>query len=251
MAASRYAQPAVNANPSPESFNRLASKRLLEDDSLEAMQYSGSPANKRIRHEASSVSGAGVPRIKSEPPHTDLPPMQRAHEDDIIAICKTSTKVNLTAYELEKLTEIQTKIDWVFNNGAKFFDILCEIKNIPHNPPTSYGITLKPEQNRCISLLQKRMKDAQTRLAAQSVKAELGSSPKKRKIKKCRGRNAKSPSLPAQQVLPVENVMGMLKLNDESAPAVVQIANYLLASKNLKLVMSGGELRLVDVAIQS
>ncbi|KAI4956124.1 hypothetical protein J4E91_000334 [Alternaria rosae] len=112
MASSRYAQPTIKADSSSASLNRLASKRLLEDDSFDT----GSPTNKRVKAEpANSVSSTGVPRIKLEPsnaePHT--PPMHRAPENDIIAIRRTGTSGNFTAFELEPepLTKIQTKID--------------------------------------------------------------------------------------------------------------------------------------------
>ncbi|KAI4607297.1 hypothetical protein J4E80_009692 [Alternaria sp. BMP 0032] len=245
MASSRYAQPEINADPSPAALNRLASKRLLEDDSF----CTGSPTNKRIKAEpSSSVSGTGVPRIKLEPSssHTETPPMHRAPENDIIALCRTSTSGKFTDFELESLTEIQTKIDWVFNHGAKSFDVLSEIKKIPHQPPKSYGISLKPEQNRRIGELQKRMKDAQTGFNAQGVKANPTSTPKGRKIKNCRARTAKSPSVSAEHGFKVEKLLGMLMLNDESGAAVAQAASNLLASRGLKFTLCGKELRLVE-----
>jgi hypothetical protein len=231
------------------------------------MQYAGSPANKRRRHEnnsrgikseaSSSRSGGAsystnaVPRIKLEAPSNAevVPQTHRAPENDIIAICRTCTSGILTPFKLEQLTEIQAKIDRVFNHGAKSFDIISEIKTkIPHQPPTSYSLTLRPEQNRRIGELQKRMKDAQTQIAAQRVKAEPPSTPRGRKIKKCRSRSSKSPSVPAQPLAPAENVVGMLTLNEESVSAVVQAASNLLAGRNLKFSMMGGELRLVDLA---
>ncbi|KAI4713128.1 hypothetical protein J4E89_002107 [Alternaria sp. Ai002NY15] len=245
MASSRYAQPGIQADPSPAALNRLASKRLLEDDSF----CTGSPTNKRIKAEpSSSVSGTGVPRIKLEPSssHTETPPMHRAPENDIIALCTTCTSGKFTDFELESLTEIQTKIDWVFNHGAKSFDVLSEIKKIPHQPPTSYGISLKPEQNRRIGELQKRMKDAQTGFNGQGVKANPLSTPKGRKIKNCRARTAKSPSVSTEQGMKVEKLLGMLVLNDESGATVAQAASNLLASRGLKFTLCGKELRLVE-----
>jgi hypothetical protein len=174
--------------------------------------------------------------------------MHRAPENNIIAICRTCTSGSLTTFELERLVEIQIKINRVFDHGAKSFDINSEIKTkIPHQPPTSYSLTLRPEQNRRIGELQKRMKDAQTQIAAQRVKTEPPSTPRGRKIKKCRSRGTKSPSVPAQLLAPAENVVGMLKLNEESVPAVVQAASNLLAGRNLKFSMVGGELCLVDL----
>ncbi|KAI4929492.1 uncharacterized protein J4E92_005157 [Alternaria infectoria] len=245
MASSRYAQPEIQADPSPAALNRLASKRLLEDDSF----CTGSPTNKRIKAEpSSSVSGTGVPRIKLEPSssHTETPPMHRAPENDITEIIKTCTKVNLKPFELEYLSKIQTRIDWVFNHGAKSFDILSEIKAMPNNPPDSYTFSLKPEQNRRIGELQKRMKDAQTQFNAQGVKANPLSTPKGRKIKNCRARTAKSPSVSAEQGFKVEKLLGMLMLNDESGAAVAQAASNLLASRGLKFTLCGKELRLVE-----
>jgi len=246
MASSRYAQPEIKAVPSPAALNRLASKRLLEDDSF----CTGSPTNKRIKAEPSfSISGTGVPRIKLEPSssHTETPPMHRAPENDIIEIIKTCTKVNLRPFELEYLSKIQTKIDWVFNHGAKSFDILSEIKAMPNNPPHSYTFSLKPEQNRCIGKLQKRMKDAQTQFNAQGVKANPTSTPKDRKIKNCRARTMKSPSVSAEQGVKIEKLLGMLVLNDESGAAVAQAAPSLLASRGLKFTLCGKELRLVEL----
>ncbi|KAI4653512.1 hypothetical protein J4E93_001278 [Alternaria ventricosa] len=256
----------IKANPSQASLNRLASKRLLEDDSF----CTGSPTSKRIRAEPTpSVSGTGIPRIRLEPsssnlepsssnPEPNAPPMRRTPENDIIAICKIGSSRNFTAFELEQLNIIQTKIDWVFNHGALSFDVHSAIKKIPHQPFESDGISLKREQNRLITELMKRMKDANPM-----------ATPSRRKTKNCRARTVKSPSVPAQQaaapvekvekveeakkvekieeVKKVEKVVGMLVLNDESGNTVAQAASNLLASRGLKFTLCEGELRLLEL----
>jgi hypothetical protein len=238
--------------------NRMTSKRLLEDDSVDQTQYGGSPASKRRRHEnhsegmqfETSSSRSGVPSMKVEQPSPDVE-VPRAPENNIIDICKSCTSGKLTKMEFEIVEQIQFKIDSVFNQGAKSFDILSDIRsNITYQPPERYGFTLKPEHNRKIADIQKRMKDAQTQFAAQRVNVGPPSTPRNRKIKDYRGRSVRTPSAPLQSVAPVEKVIGMFQLTDESKAAVIQTANNLLASKNLKITVSGSALHLIDLATQ-